>query len=236
MWTIKNGITLLAAALLILSVSAMAAEQSKVEYSATSISETADGKIEGMVYQAGGKERRETNIDGEKATIIVRPDKKLVWMLIPEERSYMKMKLGESPDKADLSGYKITQTRVGTETIDGFKTTKSKIIATNSKGAKFGGFMWTTREGIVIKTDMISVEKGSKQRIKTQLSNVKIGRQDPGLFEIPEGYSEMSIGKMVMGGMLGGHEETGGDAKDKPADKNGKSSGFGLKDMINLLK
>src|SRR3990172_2999820 len=98
-------------------------------------------------------------------------------MLMPEQKAYMKMKLGDAADKGDLSGYEIEQTAVGPEKIDGIMTTKSKIIATSPKGSKLGGFWWTTQEGIVIKMDMLSVEKKSKERIKSQLSNLKVGRQ-----------------------------------------------------------
>lgn len=236
MWTPRKRIIILGSVLLGLSVAITAAAKSTAEYSATSITETADGKIEGMIYHAGDKERRESNIEGEKTTLIIRHDKHLIWMLMPEEHAYIKMKLGESPDKGDVSGFQIKQTIVGPETIDGIKTTKSKIIAKNPKGEKFGGFWWTTKEGIVIKMDMISVEKGSKQRIKTQLSNLKIGKQDPGLFEIPAGYSAMNMGIQGIKDMMGEHNDTQSNEQNKPADKNDKGSGFGLKDIYNILK
>lgn len=236
MWTPLKRMVILGSVLLGLSVAITASAKTTAEYSATSITETADGKIESMIYHAGDKERRESNIEGEKTTLIIRRDKHLIWMLMPEEHAYIKMKLGESPDKGDVSGFQIKQTTVGPETIDGIKTTKSKIIAKNAKGEKFGGFWWTTKEGIVIKMDMISVEKGGKQRIKTQLINLKIGKQNPGLFEIPAGYAEMNMGMQGLKDMMGGHDDPHANTQDKATDNNDKHGGFGLKDIYKMLK
>jgi len=40
----------------------------------------------------------------------------------------------------------------------------------------------------------------------TELKNVKVGRQDPKLFEIPEGFTKFDMAGMMggMGGMMGG--------------------------------
>jgi hypothetical protein len=177
---------------LFLAAGAAALGVPRVEYSADSITETADGVVEGRVHVAPGKERRETVIDGDKAVLITWEDKKALWMLFPEEKAYLETKPGESPDKGDLSGFQVEQTVVGPEKVDGIDTVKSKIVAKGPQG-KYGGFWWTTPDGIVVKVEMLSVEKGSKDRIKMQLKNLKIGRQDPSLFEVPRGWKKMAV-------------------------------------------
>jgi hypothetical protein len=112
------------------------------------------------------------------------------------------------------------------------KTTKSKIIMKRrSPVGEDGRFWWMTKEGIMMKLDVISVDKG-KDRMKMELDNLKIGKQDSALFEVPSGYSKMDMGgmgKMMMGGGDSNNE-------DKPAPKEKSKGGFGFKDAIDLLK
>lgn len=176
---------------------------SNVEYSADSIIETEDGAVKGKIFIAPGKERREMTDAGSQMVNITRNDKKVVWMLMPEEKMYMEMPIGAgnpSTRKEELSAYKIEQTVVGPETLNGVETTKSKIIMSD-KDSKMGGFMWSTKEGIMLKIDAISIDKGKKDRFKMELSNLKIGKQDPALFEIPQGYQTMSMPGMDMESM-----------------------------------
>ena len=140
-------------------------EGPQVEYSANTRMETADGVMEGMVFHTPGKERRELTTSGEPMTIIIRQDKKVMWTLMPEANAYMEMSLEESQDKTDFSAYQIDQTIVGEEDINGIKTTKSKVIMTNKDGSKLGGFWWTTKEGIPLKMDMISVKGKTKENL-----------------------------------------------------------------------
>ena len=186
-------------AALLLAGTAAAQNQPSVEYSADSVMEHEEGTTKGKVYIALGKERRETNMGAEKMVNITRNDKKVTWMLMAEDKMYMETKHGAAaPSKDDLSAFKIEQTVVGKETINGVETTKSKIIMTGKDGSKMGGFMWTTKENIMVKMDTVSIEKGEKNRFKTELTNIKIGKQDPALFEIPPGFAKMDMPGMDM--------------------------------------
>ena len=105
-----------------------AMEGPKVEYSADSYMETAEAVMAGPVYYAPGKERREYLTDGQKMVMITRHDKKAVWMLMPEEKTYMEMKLSSRQGrKDDLSAYKIEQTMIGPETVNGVNATRARF-------------------------------------------------------------------------------------------------------------
>ena len=114
---------------------------------------------------------------------------------------YMEMPMDAS-NASGMDAFDITeQVDVGPETINGLKTTKSKIVAVKKDGSgKFGGFFWTTKEGITVKMDMLSKEGDKKMRMTSELSNLKIEKQDPALFEVPAGYTKNDMGAM-MGGM-----------------------------------
>ena len=224
-------VALLFAALLFATGHANAWQPPKVQYSADSHMETSEAVMDGMVYYAPGKERREFVQDGDKTVMILRHDKKKMWMLMPEEKMYMETSMAKAR-MDDLSAYKITQTRVGPETVNGVKTTKYKLIMIGSNGHKMGGFFWVTKDDIVVKMDAISVDKQGKERIKIDLKNLKVGKQDPALFEVPAGYSS---GMPGLGSMMGGGGEKEPPKSSQDEGKK-KSGGFGLGDALKLLR
>jgi hypothetical protein len=216
---------------------ALAMQPASVEYAADWNMETANGAVKGRIYQAPNKERREMNNDGEKMVMIMRRDKKMAWSLMPSERMYFEMKMSDPKvGKDDPMNYDVEQTVIGPDTVNGVKTTKSKIIMKEKKpnGSKMGGFWWMTKDNIMMKLDVISVDKGRKDRMKMELDNLKIGKQDASLFEVPSGYSKMDMGGM--GKMMMGGEDSGADAKGDGAKTSKEKSGFGIKDAMKLLK
>jgi hypothetical protein len=237
---VKNSRMFLIAAVIAMAGTAQAAgpSKAKVEYSADSELETAEISMKGRVNYTPTRERSEMVMDrgGDKMIMIRRHDKKLAWTLMPSEKMYMEMNLTEaaSKDKTDPSQYQIEQTVVGPETVNGVATTKSKIIMTGPKGDKMGGFMWMTKDNIMVKMDAIAIDKNQKMRFKTELTNLKIGKQDAALFEIPEGYSKMSMGMPSLGALMGGGEKNESSKKSGGAEKEKK--GFDFMDAVKLLK
>ena len=220
-----------------------AVEGPRVEYSATMSMESAEGISQGPVYHTPMMERREIVQDGESMVMIIRHDKKVTWTLMPGSKMYMESEFPKEGRQDDLGAYKFDTTVVGPDTVNGLETTKTKIIMTGPDNVKMGGFMWATKEGIAVKLDAIAVEKKKKERFKMELQNLKVGKQDPSLFEIPKGYEKMdmaNMGKMMMFG--GGDDEDGKDEDNappedkKPAEVKEKKKGFGLKDAWDLLK
>lgn len=193
------------AASLLLTVPAFAGPGISAEYSAEEVVETAEGISKTKVYSTPTMERREMSEGGQQMIAITRHDKKVVWNLMPEEKMYMEMPIGQSAsnkdEKTDLAAYKIEQTPMGQETINGIVMNKGKMIMTGKDGSKMGGFMWTTKEGIIAKLDALSVEQGKKDRFKLEAQNLKIGKQPANLFEIPKGFEKMDMG--AMGAMEG---------------------------------
>jgi hypothetical protein len=196
MWLIVAAMTMPGAA------QAASPAPPQAEYSADSVLETAEVSMKGHVNYTPRRERREMVMGsgGDKMIMITRHDKKVAWTLMPSEKMYMESSIAQAKTKDDLSSYKIEQTVIGPDTVNGVSTTKSKIIMTGAKGEKMGGFMWTTRDNIVVKMDAIAIDKKQKHRFKTELTNLKVGKQDPKLFEVPAGYEKMNIPGMFMPG------------------------------------
>ena len=142
-------------------------------------------------------------------------------------------------DSQDPSDMDVQQTAVGEETVNGIKTTKSKVIATKKDGSKIGGFFWTTKDGITVKMDLLSKEGDKKMRMSSELTNLKIGKQDPKLFEIPPGYTKNDMGAMMGGGGKGGapniQEMMKGRGKEKDSKGKGEEGDEGM-DINKMMK
>jgi hypothetical protein len=187
-----------------MSAGASGPNRPQAEYSADSTIQSEEGTIQQHVYVTPTKERKEMLTGaGDGGIQIWRYDTKVMWMLMPSEHMYMEQSMTGAHGKAnDTSQWTYEDTAMGEETLNGVRVTKYKTIATSTDGKKYGGFSWRTREGINLKQDLLYKEGNDKKRMLTELSNLRIGRQDPMLFEIPEGFTKFDMGGM-MGGMMG---------------------------------
>jgi hypothetical protein len=225
-----------------LAVSAALPPEVQVDYSADSTMQTEGGMtMKSRIYHTANKDRMEMG-GSDGMTSITRKDKKVVWQLMGN--MYMEMPMDTS-NTSGIDAFDIVeQTEVGQETINGVKTTKSKVVAVKKDGSgKFGGFFWTTKEGITVKMDMLSKEGDKKMRMTSELTNLKIEKQDPALFEIPVGYTKNEMGAMMgMGGMPNMEEmkkpprqrQSGGkQPRDSQA---GESIGDQIPDVNKMMK
>jgi hypothetical protein len=171
------------------------------EYSADETIQTDERTIQQKVFVTPTMERKELLTGaGDGAIQIFRYDSNVMWMVMPSQKMYMEHSMAGGPPKGnDPSQWTYEDTAMGEESLNGMRVTKYKTIATSTDGKKYGGFSWRTKEGINLKQDLLYKEGNEKKRMLTELSNVKIGTQDPKLFEIPDGFT-----KLDMGGMMGG--------------------------------
>lgn len=165
------------------------------EYSAIRKIEMADGSMVQTVHHAFGKERVETTMADMAMVLIQRPDKKLAWQLMPMANMYTEIQLDQADAMAGNVPSDVTIDKVGAETIDGIETTKYKMLM---KDKSAGGFLWLTKENIVLRMDFVSKDDGKAERVRMTLTELQIGKQDPKLFELPPGYSKMpGIGNLM---------------------------------------
>lgn len=204
-------------------------QEPQVDYSADSVMESEGVTMKSRVYHSHGKQRQE--MGGEEGMVtIIRPDKKVIWQLMGN--MYMEMSMDQQ-GSGDPQNMDVQQrTAVGNEEINGVKTTKYKVIATAKDGKKFGGFFWDTKDGITMKMDMLLKEGDRKDRMLIELSNLKIEKQDPKLFEIPAGYAKNDMGGMMGRGQPAGNPGTGEMPKDMGQDGAG---GTGM-DINKMMK
>lgn len=200
MRTLSAGIALVLGAALLSVESGQTAQflEPQVEYSADSVMETEAMTMRGHVYYTPTKQRNDMGAPGMETAsyMIIHKEKNVMWNVMPDAKMYMEMAL-DSSDVQDLKNMDWQETVVGEEVVNGIKTTKYKAIATAKDGKKFGGFSWRTKDGITVKADLLYKEGTETHRIKLELTNLKVGKQDPKLFEVPADYAKTDMGAMM---------------------------------------
>lgn len=178
---------------------------SDVSYSATRIIEAGGQRIEQRYYQQdAGKNRADSEIQGRQSTMIMRLDRNLVWMLVPQQGMYMEMSLQDPqtrqgtfdvPDNEQISEFEY----VGQEAVNGIDASKYQVVSRDADGSSVEGFLWIADDSrILVKMDM----GDGSGRALMELRDLQVGQQPESLFEPPSGYNKMALGGL--GGMLGG--------------------------------
>ena len=172
--------------------------QPTVEYSADRVMTSGGTTMKGRVYFTPERERMEFN-DGAMVSI-VRRDKNVTWMLMLEQKMYMENKMSgnmaagkqQAPDNFDKCDVKKTE--AGKEDVNGFATRKMEMVISCPGSEKMTGMVWLTKDNIPIRLE--TTKAGSKETFRMELKNLKIGKQDPALFEIPAGFKAMAMPAM----------------------------------------
>jgi outer membrane lipoprotein-sorting protein len=154
----------------------------------------------GKVYIKGNKFRQEFDMGGVKHISIMRGDKQVVWMVIPDQKVYMEMALTPQA-KAKMMKMPQDQAKMkllGTETVNGYEA--DKYEATGTKGQASKEYVWVAKKlGMPLK--MTSADGSFSMEYK----NIKEGNVPDSVFEVPAGYQKMSMPMgMGMGGMRQG--------------------------------
>ena len=90
-------------------------------------------------------------------------------------------------------------TKMGTEKVSGQKATKYKIESTDKGEDAFSGFAWLNKQNIPVRFEGTASEKGIRQDIEIEYTNIVVARQDPQLFVVPADYRQMNAGMGAMG-------------------------------------
>lgn len=143
-------------------------------------------ELKSTIHVKDKKIRHELSEDGETQIIIFRPDKQVIWTVIPEEKMYI-----ESPtNDSDRSLEEWTPEKekkaksLGEETISGYPCKKYEIVEDGEKTT-----YWVSNKfpyPIKIEDEEAIIE----------YRNIKEGTMADSLFEVPAGYEKMSTTEM----------------------------------------
>jgi len=179
---------LLAGFLVLTALGLLAGPISAAEFSAVVVRRLNSQESQGKVYVKGDKVYREF-VTGREVTItILRPDKEVIWMVMPGRKVYMEMPLTEEMTRelGQLAKDQASMTHLGTETVNGYLSDKYETSVKNN-----GGFikhtMWVSKKlGVPIK---ITSPEGS---FSMDYRDIKEGGVPDSVFEAPAGYQKMN--------------------------------------------
>lgn len=152
------------------------------------ISALGEKDAHGKVYVQGTKMRMEMGAPNgdENLVTITRPDKKLVWVLMPEEKMYLEQPYQDDPRMKEWTPAQEAKSKlVGKETVSGLECNKYQVEGEQT-------FYWVSDKiGFPVKTQ---APDGTMV-----LKNIQPGKVPGDLFEVPAGFEKLSM--PGMGGM-----------------------------------
>jgi outer membrane lipoprotein-sorting protein len=161
-----------------------------VEFSADMvITPKGDEPMTGKIYVKGDNVRQETAEEGETQIMIIRPDKKVTWMITPEEKVYMEMPYtAEDKTFEEWTAEKEKKSKlVGEETVSGLPCKKYESVEDGEKT-----YFWISPKFPF----PIRVEDAE---VIMEYKNIKEGSVADSLFDLPAGYQKMSMPVMPEG-------------------------------------
>ena len=158
------------------------------EFSADLVQKTAGMTTKGKVYIKGNKMRMEMETPAGKSVNLMDIGTGLMQMLHPEQKIYFEMQAPEAGVvKTDEALDKIADKKhVGTEKVNGYKCDKYEVIYHDRSLGKMS--QWFSKK---LNYPIKSIYNGPQGESVVEYKNIKQGKVDSSLFEIPPGYEKM---------------------------------------------
>jgi hypothetical protein len=160
------------------------------EFTATMVTKAGGKEIPGKIYVKDNKVRNELQVAGMASIHIMRPDKKVVWIIMPQQKAYMEMPFSQEAQQKLLpltEEQKAKMKKVGAETVNGYACDKYETTMSH-QGKAMQVFTWLATDlGMPIK--IVSAD-GS---FSMEYQDIKPGEVGDSLFEVPQGYQKMKL-------------------------------------------
>jgi hypothetical protein len=202
---------------LVLFLSSLAASAFGLEFSSDMVMTSKGQTNTSKVWAKENKFRMESG--GQQGYTIMRGDKNVVWMVMPEQKAYMETKSDPSkqPRTEDKVKGEVSRKLIGSEAANGHPANKYEVTYTEG-GKTERMYQWMATD-INFPVRMAAVDGSWMLDYK----NIKIGPQADSLFEVPSGFQKMGMpGLGPRGGMT--PETPGESAAEKPA-SSGETTG-----------
>ncbi len=177
----------------IVSIFAGASFAAAANYSADLESVSPVGTITSKVYVRDNLQRMEMNSAGKRAVMILRGDKKAVWMLMPENRLYVEMPMDPRRDLLppfNALNVKMEKELIGEDSVDGHPAKKYHVNVQRNGKMESSGFVWEAAD-----LDNLPVRFQTEDRSTTiTWKNIKRDAAVSSFFDIPEGYKKIEAG------------------------------------------
>jgi hypothetical protein len=119
---------------------------------------------------------------------ISRPDKKVSWAVYPGLQAYTETQTQDSATATTPSDYKIDETKLGEETVDGHPCVKKKVVVTGKEGQAHESTVWTATD---LKNFPVKIESNEGGKTVTMLfKDIKLEKPDAAQFEPPSDFKK----------------------------------------------
>lgn len=138
------------------------------------------------------------SIGMDDVVTITPADKKNIFMIYPNIHSYVDMAL--PPAAATNNDFKVQQTKMGAETVDGHPCVKNDVVITNSdQSHDFTVWNATDLNNFPVKIAMSEEDMS----VNISFQNISFGKPAAGLFEPPAHYTRYgSIQELMQSAMM----------------------------------
>ena len=161
-----------------------------ISYSATRILQVGDHTYTILEWRTPGKLRLDPCSEDRSCTYLVREDLHETFTIGPG--SYVR---GGYPGPYDPrhETFRVTEAEaVATQEVNGATAEKYRASFRLGHGQPGEGFYWVQR-GIMVRIELTYTEPdGTDRSIMMELEDLVIGEQDPALFEVPSGLSDIT--------------------------------------------
>jgi hypothetical protein len=157
-----------------------------VEFSASMLVKDGSRRFPGKIYVSNGKMRQEFIDERGQTVTIVRPDKKVIWVLIPPGRTYLEMPLTTKlPGQfLQIPPQAVNKRPVGHDLIEGYETDKFQVSVPGSRGVEIQTY-WVAK-----KLDLPIKMECRERQFSLEYKSIKEGKVPDRLFELPPGYQK----------------------------------------------
>jgi hypothetical protein len=154
------------------------------DFSAQMIVKDGSKLFPGKIYVSDGKMRQEFIDERGQTVTIVRPDKKVVWVLIPPGRTFLEMPLTKKlPGQfLQIPPQAVNRHLIGHDLIEGYETDKYQVSVPGGKSYEIQNYWVAKKLGLPIKMEC------RERRFSLEYKTIKEGKVPDRLFDLPPGY------------------------------------------------
>jgi hypothetical protein len=160
------------------------------QFTATMITKAGGMEIPARIFVKDNKVRNEVQFGGQNSIHILRPDKQVVWIILPQQKAYMEMPVTQEAAQKLMpvtAEQMAKMTKVGSDTINGYACDKYETSMPH-QGKPVKITTWVANDlGMPIK---VVAADGS---FAVDYKDIKPAQLEDSLFEVPKDYKKLNM-------------------------------------------
>jgi len=161
------------------------------EFSASMLVKDDAKVMPGKIYVHDGKMRQEFLDERGQTITIVRPDQKVIWVILPHQRNYMEIPLTKKlPGQfIQIPSQAVGKRLVGQERLNGYDTEKYEVSVPVGRGLEKQTYWVAVKLGLPIKMEC------RERQFSLEYKSIREEKVPERLFNLPPGLQKLtSIG------------------------------------------